>query len=172
MNVRNLFAWCGSFSCLVSKAVDSEGSVFCVTMVKTFGRVAGAARVHVFHHSKLVAIDNADGNGFNASVQPPCAIAIHGDSSQRVAEEASLQLAGNAAVGKFRKKLYVYNDAWRNISMDPIENNYLAVSDETYLESPGDHLDSGMIMPRVRLLLHGLSDRNVLKHCWCYFPKV
>ena len=94
------------------------------------------------------------------------------DSSQRVAEEASFQLTGNAADGKFRKKLFVYNDACQNISMDPIENNYLAVSDETYLESPDDHLDSGLIMPRVRLLLHGLSDRNVLKHCWCYFPKV
>ena len=44
----------------------------------------------------LVAVDNADGNGFNASVQPPCAMAIHGDSSQRVAEEASLQLAQEA----------------------------------------------------------------------------
>ena len=46
------------------------------------------------------------------------------------------------------------------------------MSDETYLESPDDHLDSGLIVPRVRLLLHGLSDRNVLKHCWCYFPKM
>ena len=172
VNVRNLFAWCGSFSCLVSKAVNSEGGVFCVKMVKTFGRVAGAARIHVFHHSMLVAFDNADGNRFNASVQQPYANAIHGDSSQHVAEEASLQLAGNAADGKFSKKLYVYDDAWRNISMDPIENNYLTVSDETHLESPGDHLDSGLIMPRVRLLLHGLSDRNVLKHCWCYFPKM
>ena len=28
VNVRNLFAWCGSLSCLVSKVVDSEGGVF------------------------------------------------------------------------------------------------------------------------------------------------
>ena len=27
VNVRNLFAWCGSLSCLVSKVVDSEGRV-------------------------------------------------------------------------------------------------------------------------------------------------
>ena len=26
VNVRNLFAWCGSFSCLVSKGVDSDGA--------------------------------------------------------------------------------------------------------------------------------------------------
>ena len=38
-------------------------------------------------------------------------MAIHGNSSQHVAEEASLQLAGIAADGKFREKLCVYNDA-------------------------------------------------------------
>ena len=89
-----------------------------------------------------------------------------------ILRNASLQLAGNAADGKFRMKLNVYNDAWRNISMDPIETNYLVVSDGAFLESPGDHLDSGLIMPRVKLLLHGLSVRSVLKHCWCYFPKM
>ena len=83
----------------------------------------------------LVAIHCADGDGFNTSVQPPCAMAIHGGSSQHVAEEASLQLAGNASDGKFREKLYVYNDALRNVSIDPIENNYSAV---------------GLFMPRAR----------------------
>ena len=72
--VRNLFSWCGSFSCLVSKVVDSEGEMFCAKMVKTFKRVAGSARLHVFHHSLLVAVYNADGNVFNTSVLTPCAI--------------------------------------------------------------------------------------------------
>ena len=104
VNVRNLFAWCGSLSCLVSKVADSEECVFCVKKVKTFRIVARAARVHIFHHSLLVAFHCADGDGFNTSVQPLYAMAIHGDSSQHVAEEASLQLAGNAADGKFREK--------------------------------------------------------------------
>ena len=172
VNVRNLFAWCGSFSCLVSKAVDSEEGVFCVKMVKTFGRVAGAARIHVFHHSMLVAIDNADGNGINASVQPPYAMAIHGDSSQRVPEEASLQLAGNAANGKFREKLCVYNDALRNVCIDPIENNFSAVRDEISLESAEDYFDSGLFMPRARLLQHGLNGYNELRHLRCRFPNM
>ena len=96
-------------------------------------------------------------------------MAIHNDSSQRVAEEASLQLAGNAADGKFRKKLHVYNDARRNISMNSIEN-HLAVSDEIYLESPNDLQDSGLFMPRARLLQHGLNGHNELRHLRCYFP--
>ena len=167
MNVRNLFAWCGSFSYLISKAVDSEESVFFVMKVKTFRIVARAARVHVFHHSMLVAVYNADGNVFNTSVLTPYAMAIHGDSSQHVAEEASLQLAGNSADGKFREKLYVYNGALRNVSVDPIENNYSAVRDEISLESAEDYFDSGLFMPRARLLQHGLNGCNELRHLRC-----
>ena len=106
--VRNLFAWCGSFSCLVSKVVDSEGWVFCGKMVKTFKRIEGSARLHVFHHSLLVAVYNADGNVFNTSVLTPCAMAFHKGSSQHVAEEASLQLAGKTVDEKFRKKPCVH----------------------------------------------------------------
>ena len=64
-------------------------------MVKTFKRIEGSARLHVFHHSLLVAVCNADGNVFNTSVLTPCAVAFHNGSSQHVAEEASLQFAGN-----------------------------------------------------------------------------
>ena len=131
--------------------------MFCVKKVKTFRIVARAARVHVFHHSLLVAVH---------------AMAIHGDSSQHVAEEASLQLAGNAADGKFREKLYVYNDALRNVSIDPIENNYSAVRDEISLESAEDYFDSGLFMPRARLLQHGLNGYNELRHLRCRFPKM
>ena len=72
--VRNLFARCGSFSCLVSTTVveqqfvDREGSVFYVKMLEMFKKVTGAAHVHVFHHQLRAAKDNSDGNGFNTSV--------------------------------------------------------------------------------------------------------
>ena len=99
-------------------------------------------------------------------------MAIHGDSSQHVAEETSLQLAGNAADGKFREKLYVYNDALRNVSIDPIENNYSAVRDEISLESAEDYFDSGLFMPRARSLQHGLNGYNELRHLLCRFPKM
>ena len=53
--VMNLFARCGSSSCLVSTAavgqqfVDREGGVFYVKMVEKFKKVTGAVHVHVFH---------------------------------------------------------------------------------------------------------------------------
>ena len=141
--------------------------------VKTFRIVARAARVHVFHHSMLVAIHCADGSGFNASVQPPYAMAIHGDSSQHVAEEASLQLAGNTAYEKFRKKPYVYIDAWRNVLYGtPLRTTTWQCRDEISLESPDDYFDSGSFMPRVRLLQHGLDGCNELRHLRCRFPRM
>ena len=85
--VRNLFARCDRSSCLVSTAavgqqfVDREGGVFYVKMVEMFKKVTGAVHVHVFHHQLRAAKDNADGNGFNTSVQP-YAMAVHSDSSR------------------------------------------------------------------------------------------
>ena len=122
--VRNVFARCGSSSCLVSTAavgqqfVDREGSVFCVKMVEMVKKVTGAAHDHVFHHRLRAAKDNADGNGFNTSVQP-CAMAVHSDSSRHAAEEAFLRFAGNAVDAKFCKGRFVYINAWRNITTDP-----------------------------------------------------
>ena len=54
--------------------------------------------------------DNADGNGFNTSVQP-YAMVVHRDSSRRAAEEAFLRFAGNAMDAKFCKGRFVHNAA-------------------------------------------------------------
>ena len=175
--VRNLFARCGSFSCLVSTTavgqqfVDCEGGVFYVRMVEMFRKVTGAAHVHVFHHQLRAAKDNADGNGFNTSVQP-YAMAVHSNSSRHAVEEAFLRFAGNAVDAKFCKGRFMYINAWRNVTTDPIENNYLAVYDETALVSPDDYLASDLFMPGARLMQYGLRDHNAAKHRWYYFQKM
>ena len=54
--VRNVFARCGSSSCLVSTTVveqqfvEREGGVFHVKMVEMFKKVTGAVHIHFFHH--------------------------------------------------------------------------------------------------------------------------
>ena len=65
---------------------------------------------------------------------------------------------------EFCKGCFVYINAWRNITTDPIENNHLAVCDETYLVSPDDYLASDLFMPGARLMHYGLSDHNAAKH--------
>ena len=136
-----------------------------------FKKVTGAAHAHVFHHQLRAAKDNAGGNGFNSSVQP-YAMAVHSDSLRYAAEEAFLRFAGNAVDAKFCNGCFVYINAWRNITTDPIENNYLAVCNETALVAPDDYLASDLFMPGVRFIHYGLSDHNASKHRWYYFPKM
>ena len=175
--VRNLFARSGSSSCLVSTAafgqqfVDREGSVFYVKKVEMFKKVTGAVHAHVFHHQLRAAKDNADGNGFNTSVQP-YAVAVHSNLLRHAAEEAFLWFAGNAVDAKLCKGRFVYIDAWRNITTDSIENNYLAVCDETYLVSSDNNLASDLFMPGARLMQYGLSNQNAAKHRCFYFSKM
>ena len=131
-------------------------------MVEIFKKVTGAAHVHVFHHQLRATKDNADGNGFNTSVQP-YAMPVHCDSSRH---------AANAVDAKFCKGRFVYINAWRNITTDPVENNHLAVCDETSLVAPDDYLASDLFMPGARLMQYGLSDHNAAKHRWYCFPKM
>ena len=77
----------------------------------------------------------------------PYAVAAHSDSSWHAGENAFLRSAGNAMDAKFCKGRFVYINAWRNITTDTIENNYLVVSDEIYLVSPDDNLASVLFMP-------------------------
>ena len=128
--------------------------MFYVKMLEMFKKVTGAVHDHVFHHQLRAVEDNADCNGFNSSVQP-YAVAVHSDSSWHVADEVFLQLAGNTVDEKSRKKPYVYIDAWRNITTDPIENSHLAVYDETSLLSPDDYLASNLFLPGARSMQYG-----------------
>ena len=150
--------------------VDREGSVFYVKMLEMIKKVTGAVHVHVFHHQLRDAQDNADGNGFNTSVQP-YVVAVHSNSSRYAAEEVFLRFAGNTVDATFCKRRFVYINAWRNITTD-IENNHLAVYDENSLVSPDDYLASDLFLPGARSMQYGLSDHTVAKRRWYYFPKI
>ena len=175
--VRNFFARSGSSSCLVSTTavgqqfVDREGRVFYVKMLETIKKVTGAVHVHVFHHQLRDAEDNADGNGFNTSVQP-YVVAVHSNSSRYATEEVFLRFAGNTMDAKFNKGRFVYINAWRNITTHSNKNNHLAVYDETSLVSLDDYLASDLFLPGARSMQYRLSDYNVAKSRWYYFPKI
>ena len=176
VDVRNLFARSGSSSLVSTTAVgqhfvDREGGVFYVKMLEMIKNVTSALHVHVFHHQLCDAKDNADGNGVNTSVQPYI-VAVHSNSSRYAAEEVFLRFAGNAVDAKFCKKRFLYINAWRNITIDLIENNHSALCDETYLVSPDDNLAPDLFMLGARSMQYGLIDHNVAKRRWYYFPKI
>ena len=138
-------------------------------MLEMIKKVTRAVHVHIFHHQLRDAKDNADGDGFNTSVQP-YVVAVHSNSSRYAAEEVFLRFAGNTVDAKFCKGRFVYVNAWRNNTTDPTENIRLAVYDEASLVSPD--LASDLFMPGVRLMQYGLSDHNVAKRRWYYLPKI
>ena len=102
----------------------------------------------------------------------PYVVAVHSNSSRYAAEEVFLRFAGNTVDAKFCKGRFVYINAWRNITTDPVENNHLAVYDETSLVSPDDYLASDLFLPGARSMQYRLSDYNVAKSRWYYFPKI
>ena len=99
-------------------------------------------------------------------------VAVHSNSSRYAAEEVFLRFAGNAVDAKFCKRRFMYINAWRNITTDPIENNHSAVYGETSLVSLDDYLASDLFLPGARSMQYGLSDHNVAKRRWYNFPKI
>merc|ERR1712137_948615 len=102
---------------------DKVKSTYYAEMAEVFKKATGAAHVHVFHHQvRSAEKNNADGNGFNTSVQP-YAHGIHSDSSSHSAEQLFLSFAGSPVDPKYCKGRFLYINAWRNISDEPIEDD-------------------------------------------------
>ena len=155
--VRNLFVRGGSSSCLVSTAavgqqfVDREGGVFHVKMLEMIKKVTGAVHVHIFHHQLRDAKDNADGNGFNRSVQP-YVVVIHLSTLLR---RYFFGLQGTQWMPNSAKGVSCSSTRGET-SPQPIENKSLAVYDVTFLVSSDDYLASDLFMPGALLMQYGL----------------
>ena len=119
------------------------------------------ARLCVLHHLLRAVNDNSDSNGFNAPVQP-YATAVYSDSSRHVAEESFLRFAGIAMDATFCEGRFVYINAWREITTDPIENNHLAVCEATSLAALDDYFASDLFMSGCFLVEAVWSERP---HC-------
>jgi hypothetical protein len=69
---------------------------------------------------------------------------------------------------------FVVINAWRNISPCPIEQNPLAVCDETSLVKPDDYLPGDFYRdaPIPITKTYRLASRNARQHKWYYFPRM
>ena len=133
----------------------------------------GAAHVEVFHHQ----VRNEDKNNgsfqnLNTTVQG-YAMGIHSDSHPQAAEEMFLSLTNKESTEKFKSGRFLYINAWRNISEEPIGNNHLAVCDETTLVKPDDFITCDLFAGQYEhFQQYRLSDRNSAQHRWYYFSKM
>lgn len=146
-------------------------SVYYDEMAETIKNETGAAHVKVFHHQvRSAAKSNADGHGFDTSVQP-YAHAVHSDSCAHSAEQFFLHLA-KTLDKKYCKGRFLHVNAWRNIADAPIEDDALAVCDESSLVKPDDYIASDLYAPGYKTVQYRLSDRNASQHRWFYFSKM
>ena len=81
-------------------------------------------------------------------------------------------LQGTQWMQNSAKRRFVYINAWRSITTNPIENHYFAVCNETALVSSDVYLASDLFVPGTRLMQYGLRDHNAAKHRWYYFQKM
>jgi hypothetical protein len=79
---------------------------------------------------------------------------------------------------KYRKGRFLYINAWRNIADAPIENDHLAILDQTSTVGPEDYIESdyhGMDPKtgyKYSIFQYGLNEKNSDQHRWHYFSKM
>eukprot|EP00239_Pterosperma_sp_CCMP1384_P007623 CAMPEP_0197844520 /NCGR_PEP_ID=MMETSP1438-20131217/1508_1 /TAXON_ID=1461541 /ORGANISM="Pterosperma sp., Strain CCMP1384" /LENGTH=287 /DNA_ID=CAMNT_0043455349 /DNA_START=134 /DNA_END=994 /DNA_ORIENTATION=- len=142
-------------------------SLYYKEMEELIKRSTGAEHVHMFHH-QVRNINAANGPaGGHSSVQG-YANSIHADSHPRSAEHLYLQ----HVTPQYSKGRFLYINAWRNISDDPIQNNHLAVCDESSLVAPDDYITSDLKGPGYEIQQYQLDSKNSARHRWYYYPEM
>lgn len=145
-------------------------------MKELFAKATGSPHVLVFHHQirnieKHVSGVSEEGISTSTPVQPYAVDAIHTDSSSFHAEELFAQMVA-AMPDECRSGRFMYINAWRNISDEPIQDNHLAVLDESTLVKPDDYIPVSLHGVGYDVLQYNLSCRNAQQHKWYYFPKM
>merc|ERR1712018_155227 len=99
------------------------------------------------------------------------AAAVHSDSHPHSAKGVFRMFAQKLGE-RYHKGRFLYINAWRNISNEPIGNNHLAVCDETSLVKPDDYITTDLFGEGYHYQQYRLSDRNSSQHRWYYFSKM
>ena len=139
------------------------------TLIK---EATGAAHVEVFHHQvRNEKKNNGNAQNLHTSVQG-YANGIHSDSHPQAAEELFLSFSDRDSTKGYITGRFLYINAWRNISDEPIGNNHLAVCDETTIVKPDDYITSDLFVENQHIQQYRLSDRNAAQHRWYYYSKM
>jgi len=136
-------------------------------------RATGAEHVIVFHH-QVRSEAKINGTMNRISSVQGYAGGIHSDSSPPSADDLFNSMVGTLdgkLAEKYKTGRYLYINAWRNITDEPIQQNPLAVLDETSLIKPDDYVMGDLIGPGYEIQQYRLDGKNKDKHRWYYFSK-
>ena len=146
--------------------------VYYAEIAELIQKETGAQHVEIIHHQVRNELRNK-GNiqNLNTSVQG-YAQGIHSDSHPHSADELFKQYSNMENTKTFKKGRFLYINAWRNISEEPVHNNHLAVCDETSLIKPDDFITCDLYGGSYHIQQYRLSDRMSDQHRWYYFSKM
>lgn len=130
----------------------------------------GASVVWCFHHQTR----NGARNQYSSSQY---ATDVHTDTSPSDAEKTFFDALSAASktgieVEPLKEGRFLFINAWRNIAETPIEDNHLALCDETSLVKPDDYIPYDYFEDGYDGTHYFLSSRNVQHHRWYYFPRM
>lgn len=130
----------------------------------------GASYVHCFDHQVR------DGNTSSAKSETQYATDVHTDSSpsdaERTYRDALKDMKKEGVdIASYKQGRFLFINAWRNISdCNKIEDNHLALCDETSLIKPDDYVPYDFYQKEYSGTHYYLASRHANLHRWYYFP--
>lgn len=134
-------------------------------------QTTGAAKVVCFHHQVR---NGKKGMGINSKSDKQYATDIHTDTSSSSAERQFFECLDTIPNSKdFESGRFLYINAWRSIDDNyPIQDNNLAMCDETSLVKPDDYILYDYFEPGYAGAHYYLSSRFSHRHRWYYYPQM
>jgi hypothetical protein len=139
-------------------------------MEELLQRKMGAEKVVIFNHQ--VRNEVKSGSGFGGYAR-----GIHVDYAPSWAEQRFRDILNEKITSeeeriKFSKGRFVVLNTWRNISNQPIQQDTLAVCDETSVVKPDDYILSDFYGKDNSGKQLRMASRNASKHRWYYYPSM
>lgn len=135
-------------------------------------KTTGASVVFCFHHQTRNG--KKVGDAFSTKQY---ATDVHTDTSPSDAEKTffdALKGAQEAGLDEepLRRGRFLFINAWRNIADSPIQDNHLALCDESSLVRPDDYIPYDYFEEGYGGTHYYLASRNKDQHRWYYFPEM
>jgi hypothetical protein len=133
----------------------------------------GAAKVIIFNHQVRNEVKSSSGGAVGGYAR-----GIHVDYAPSWAEEHFCDLLreklahDEQEIARLSRGRFVILNAWRNISHQPIQQDPLAVCDESSVIKPDDYIASDFYTKTNSGKQIRMASRNASKHRWYYYPQM
>eukprot|EP00035_Acanthoeca_spectabilis_P022234 m.442694 g.442694 ORF g.442694 m.442694 type:complete len:487 (+) comp18840_c0_seq1:1984-3444(+) len=157
---------------------DKITDVYYKEIAAAIVEATGAAHCKIIHHQvRNASKAGQDIQNVGAQVQGYAA-GIHTDSHPKAADDLfkhtveKLVADGADPNIDWTKGRFLYVNAWRNISNEPVQRDPLAVCDARSVVAPDDFIASDIFLDNYDSMQFRLDSRNAKSHRWHYFSRM